>query len=87
MIWNRILSSEEVLEHYKRGALDLYVEVRSCDDPKCGGEEFIGHYIKQGVNSIDVPKNRYFQYRVNFGTEDDIYSPELEDVKVGYTVS
>ena len=87
MVWGRILSSEEFLEHYKRGALDLYLEVRSCDDPDCSGESFIGHYIQQGVNAIDVPNNRYFQYRVNLATEDDNYSPALEDIKLSYTVT
>ncbi len=36
------LTATEVLDHYKRGALSLKYQVRSCDDSACSGESFVG---------------------------------------------
>jgi uncharacterized repeat protein (TIGR01451 family) len=93
-IYSRTLSSGEVLDHYLRGALRLYFEVRSCDDPSCSGESFSGSYSEQGNASLTtpynvpltgVPDNRYFQYRVTLETDHAGYSPELRSVTVGPT--
>ncbi|MCK5026314.1 MAG: LamG domain-containing protein, partial [Nanoarchaeota archaeon] len=37
-IYNRVLSEEEILDNYKRGALRLNISARSCDDAACDGE-------------------------------------------------
>jgi hypothetical protein len=41
-LWDRILSDTEILDLYKRGAVSLKYQVRTCDDDACSGENFIG---------------------------------------------
>lgn len=38
----RALSATEVLDTYKRGAVKIKYQVRSCDDAACSGESFVG---------------------------------------------
>lgn len=87
IVYNKTLSPSEILDIYKRGVLNLSVEVRSCDDPNCDGESFSGSFTNASTQILNVPDNRYFQYRVNFNSEDVSYTPILEDVTVGYTIS
>lgn len=99
-IYDRDLSANEVLDHYKRGALRLKYQARSCDDSLCSGEKFIGpdgtaatYYSELDSNKnttpslalTDVPSNHYFQYKTYFETDDPSYSPELQSVAVGPT--
>ncbi|MCD6400218.1 DUF2341 domain-containing protein, partial [candidate division WOR-3 bacterium] len=99
-IYNRALSAEEILDHYKRGALRLKFQTRSCNDAACSGEIFTGpdgtassYYTEENNNtastpslSLNVPNNHYFQYKIYFETDDVNYSPELKSVTVDYTV-
>lgn len=41
-IWDRSLSSGEIQELYRRGANRIKYQVRSCSDPTCSTEEFMG---------------------------------------------
>ncbi len=75
---NRSLSSNEVLNLYKRGVLRLNASIRSCDDPQCNGESW--------SNGLSVNDNQYFQYRFNFSTSDVNYSPILNNVTIKYKV-
>ena len=99
-IYNRALSAEEILDHYKRGALRLKYQVRSCDDPNCDTEQFVGpdgttntYYSELNNNSTttpsfnltNIPDNRYFQYKVYFETDNSSYTPELKSVTINYT--
>ncbi len=86
-VYNKVLSPSEILNIYKQGILNLYVEVRSCDDPNCDGESFSGSFTNSSTQDLNVPDNRYIQYRVNFESEDLSYTPLLEEVAVGYTVT
>jgi hypothetical protein len=41
-IWNRALSTAEMLQLYQRGASRLKFQVRTCDDSACAGESWQG---------------------------------------------
>jgi hypothetical protein len=41
-IWNRALNSTEALEMYRRGVNRVKLQVKSCDDSVCAGEEWFG---------------------------------------------
>ncbi len=97
-IYNRALSPDEVLSHYRRGANRLRFQVRSCADNACSGESFIGpdgtaatYYTELNNSTIGLPAlnltnladNQYFQYQVNFNTDRAVYSPILKSVTVG----
>jgi hypothetical protein len=41
-VFNQALSSGEIGDHYRRGAVRLRLQVRSCDDPACTGRPFQG---------------------------------------------
>ena len=80
------LSPQEVINHYKRGILNVRVRVRSCDDNSCSGESWSSYYTDASGNSLSQPNNRYFQYEVYFETEDPDYTPELESVTIDRTL-
>ncbi len=84
-IYNRTLSSAEILEHYKRGALKLNLSVRSCDDSACSGESFVD-VTDISPQALSVDNNTYFQYNFAFSSENASYSPELYNVTVDYTL-
>jgi hypothetical protein len=81
-IWNRSLTSTEVTHLYRRGATKFNLSVRSCNDSACSGETFKAVNTTSPVNLSVIGKNRYFQYRFNFSTENVNYSPELYNVSV-----
>ena len=96
-IMDRALLSSEVEDVYKRGALRLMFQVRSCDDPLCDREIFMGpdgtvssFYselmdIAESTPSLplqSVSVNRYFQYKAFLETEEAGISPELQSVTV-----
>ena len=99
-IYSRALSATEVADHYKRGALNLKYQVRSCNDSACSGESFIGpdgtgsdYYYWKTTNATTTPSfsltnvstNRYFQYKTYFTTSDTSYSPEVKSVTADYS--
>jgi len=76
-IWNRTLSSDEILKLYKRGVLRLNLSVRSCDDSACSGEayqqvtnlSFMGGKITNlSTGSGGLSANRFFQYNFTFSS-------------------
>jgi len=100
-VYNRSLAPTEVADLYKRGALRLKYQARSCDDDACSGESFIGpdgtitDYYEWGTtnststpsfNLTNVSDNQYFQYKAYFETDDSSYTPELKSVTADYTV-
>jgi type II secretory pathway pseudopilin PulG len=95
VIYNRDLSPTEISDHYKRGALRLRHQVRSCDDSLCAGETFMGpdgtastYYSELNNSSVslpslalsNVPNNRYFQYKAFFETDSAALSPEMVSI-------
>ena len=96
-IFNRVLTSDEIQDHYLRGALRMQFQVRSCDDEGCDDEPFAGPddtrttYYSALTNPtldppalpLDVADNPYFQYRVYVDTYiAQTWSPELISVTV-----
>lgn len=97
-IYNRGLSATEVADHYKRGALRLKHQVRSCDDAVCDTETFLGpdgtsgtYYSELNNATLNPPSqpltgianNRYLQYKSYLETDDSALSPELKAVTFG----
>ena len=98
-VYSRELSPTEILDHYKRGALRFKYQVRSCNDPVCSGESFMGpdgtgstYYTELSNTTVStpslaltsVPDNRYFQYKSYFESDNASYSPELKSVTMDY---
>lgn len=87
-IWNRTLSSAEISQLYKRGALTLNLSVRSCDDSSCAGESFsekLDTPANNTLNSTITPNNRYFQYHAKFGNSGDFnYTVDFYNATIWY---
>ncbi len=96
-IFNRVLSDQEVLDFYKRGATRLKLQVRSCTNTSCVGSSFIGpdgtigsYYTEllnkttglPSFNFANVSNNQYFQYKTYFETDNNLYSPKLKSVSI-----
>lgn len=94
-IFNRVLTVTEIADLYKRAALRLRFQVRSCDDAVCAGETFIGpdgtatdYYEELDSNATTTPSygltnlatNRYFQYKAFFTTASTTLNVELKSV-------
>ena len=95
-IFNRVLSAQEILDHYRRGALQARFQVRSCTTVGCTlpGETFVGPdgasaaYYSELSNTtttlpsaaLSVPDNRYFQYRLLLDTDNLASSPQIRSV-------
>lgn len=98
MIFNKVLSADEAKMLYARGVTRLKYQVRSCNDPACSGEDWMGPdgttntYFTDEMNTSfglphfllpsSVPMNRYFQYRTIFETDDQNISPALRQISV-----
>ncbi|MEI7619943.1 MAG: LamG-like jellyroll fold domain-containing protein [Candidatus Falkowbacteria bacterium] len=97
VIYNRALSASEILDHYRRGALRLKLQVRSCADTSCVGQNFIGpdgtaaSFYSEANNTSLAPvsfaltnlaDNRYFQYRAILETDSSTVSPNFLAVTV-----
>jgi hypothetical protein len=85
-IYNRVLSTEEILDNYKRGVLRLNLTTRSCNDENCENDEWNKTYENSSIQNLNVEDNRYFQYKANYYSEDASYSPELYNVTIGYEI-
>ncbi|MEK6984155.1 MAG: LamG-like jellyroll fold domain-containing protein, partial [Nanoarchaeota archaeon] len=84
-IWNRSLSSAEIMNLYKRGANRLNISVRSCDDSSCSGESFTVNATNSTLTGLtSLTNNRYIQYQANFERDNTTLSPELYNVTVHY---
>lgn len=85
-IWNRTLSTEEILAVYKRGILKLNLSVQSCDDAACSGETWtdVNDTSIQTFTDYAIANNTYFQYKFNFETDNINYTPELYNVTLDY---
>ncbi len=90
----RTMTSDEALGLYARGAAHLKLQVRTCDDPACSGENFTGpagttsdYYTDASTGSqpptytiTNQPVNRYFQYKALFDTEAAQVNPTVRSV-------
>lgn len=96
--WDRELSTDEMVGLYQRGILDIGFQIRSCDDPICSGENFVGpdgtsltFYRDSGASSypptfstLPVIDNQYFQYRGTLTTSNSGFYPVHKTVSVDY---
>jgi hypothetical protein len=77
-LWNRTLTHEEVIDVYKRGALDLNVSVRNCDDDVCAGDSWVSFGSNATYNNLsNLTASRYFQYRFSYSSLNGDVTPEL----------
>lgn len=93
-IYDTALSAATILEHYKRGALNIKYQVRTCDDDACSGENFVGpggsttaYFTEASNTSTTLPSfalsgvvsnNQYIQYRALLHSSSTAYTPELD---------
>ncbi|MFH1445674.1 MAG: LamG domain-containing protein, partial [Nanoarchaeota archaeon] len=89
-VYERAITSTEVLSHYKQGVLDLKLQIRSSND-KSEWKKFIGpdatentYFTKNFNTFLTVSNSKYFQYKVYFSTEDSTYTPKLLNVTITY---
>jgi len=96
-VYGRVLSAQEILEHYQRGVLRILFQARSCNDSACAEEDFVGSdgtvsssYSEiqnstvnfPSLSLINLPPNQYFQYTMTLETDNLFYSPALNKVVI-----
>jgi len=99
-VFNRVLSATEISDTYKRGAISLKHQVRSCSTVDCSDGTFIGpdgtansFYSEINNTSVSAPSfsisnlvaNRYFQYKSTFTSSASTITPELKNVSIAGT--
>lgn len=97
-IWNRVLTSTEITEVYRRGANRLFLNFRTCPDATCSTNPAWSTAISEADNvvngepltaspnfTIGPSAQRYFQYKVTFESDNvpSVSSPDLRSVVVG----
>ena len=96
-IWNKTLSSNDILNIYKRGVLNLKYQVKSCSLNDCSDSNFVGpdgtgssYYSEELNNSNSLPSfnlnldhNPYFQYKVYLLSNDNLISPLVSKIEIG----
>ena len=89
-VHSRALTAEEIFDHYRAGAGQLRLQVRSWSQPGPPGP-FVGPDGTTNTYFTDptagnligvVPLGQYFQYRAEFETEDHRWTPRLHGVRV-----
>lgn len=96
-LYNRALSTTEVSDVYKRGALSLKYQVKSCSTVDCSDSTFSGPdgtastYYSEASNTSNttpsfslsnIANNRYFQYKSFLDTTDNTLTAELKSVTI-----
>lgn len=96
-VYSRTLSADEVLARYQRGTGRVLFQARSCNDPLCNGESFVGPdgsprtFYSELLSSalgpptvtLNLSANRYFQYRLWLSTLDPAVMPAVYRAQVG----
>jgi len=83
-IYNRTLSEQEILDHYKIGISTLKFYISTCVAQNCADAQW--ENINEGF-STPFYNTIYLQYKVDFSTEDTQYSPQLYNVTIGYELN
>ena len=91
-VFARALTADEIRNHYLRGATQIAVQVRTCDDPGCDTEPFVGldgsrvsalTALDDAASELptfalrDLSANPYLQYRVFMSNRTALTSPSL----------
>lgn len=96
-LWNRVLSTAEITQLYRRGLNKLSFDVRSCANVDCSDGVFTGTTQSQLNNkdslgniyntplkiNFSIANNRYFQYKAIFYSDVSGHGPELSKVVIG----
>ena len=86
---SKVLSGVELLDHYRAGAVTLKFQAQSWTGGAPGGfvgpdgtsaTYFTDAYASTLVNAI--PLNQYFQYKAYFASDDYLWNPKLQGVRV-----
>jgi hypothetical protein len=85
-VYNRSLSSDEILARYERGISSLNLSIRSCNDPSCSGESF-SQINTTSPQNLNLSGNTFFQYYFNFSSENESAGPTIYNVSIVYTVA
>ncbi len=85
-IHNKPFNITEVQNNYVRAVTNTVFQARSCNDSNCIGETFSG---PNGANSyytstqqLNLPVNRYIQFRANLSTQNTSYLAKLYNVTI-----
>lgn len=96
-MWNRVLTTTEIYQLYKRGAASLTADVRTCTLSNCSDGVYTGAPFSELNNkdslgniyntplkkSFAVANNRYFQYKINLNSDVAAFGPDIKSVQVG----
>ncbi len=64
---------------------NLTLSVRACNDANCDGENWTD-ITNESPQNLSLSNNQYFQYKLEFETDDHSYSPEFYNISIDYTV-
>ncbi|MBI2530351.1 MAG: hypothetical protein HYW05_04375 [Candidatus Diapherotrites archaeon] len=84
-IWNRALGAGEILEHYKRGALNLRFRTRSAPTQGTLSSASWGGYYTESPSAIASPNNKWIEVQALLENSDanyTNYTPVLNDVSI-----
>lgn len=84
-MWNRTLSTAEVLDIYAVQSPTFNMSVRTCDDSACSGESWTKLSNETTPMNLNLSGNRYFQYKTDFSTNNTLYTASVYNVTVGAT--
>ena len=82
-MWKRGLNSSEIKEVYTSGAVKLNLTYRACNDELCAGEPWSAESINSTHTTINLT-GQYFQYKVNFYTDNATIKPLLFNTSTNY---
>ena len=74
-IWNRTLSFDEIKDIYSMGVRALNLSVRTCNEINCSDSNWT-IFHKTETTELNLT-GRYFQYKLDLGTADITYTPEI----------
>ncbi|MCK4524212.1 hypothetical protein KAU15_04725, partial [candidate division WOR-3 bacterium] len=85
-IFTRVLSSQEIEDMYKRGALKLNMTIKSCTSEYCGGAPIIDIPDESPQDLTHINTKNYAAFIAFFTTEKLPFSPELHNVTLVVSV-
>lgn len=82
-VYDRELTNKEIENRYIRGIISFNLSLKSCDDNLCNGEDWAETYTTSPSN-INIQNNRYVQFKATLLTENNLYTPEFDSLKIDY---
>lgn len=99
-VYSRELTPSEILAHYRRGATRLKLQVRSCSDSACAGQNFVGpggdastFFTELSNNTLNPPSltltnvtnGRYIQYKASLDRDNATINSGLQSITLAGT--